>query len=1404
MKIKQLPNLLKLIITGIFFVTISINSNATIVTSATTGTWATASTWGGGVVPATTDTVVISSGDNVTVAANATIKKLTVEAGGYLTISSGKTLSVVGSDITINGLVNGAGALTFNTLNGILSGTGSVENTGSFNISKSISTTSSTNIIRSGSISILAAAIFTNNGTLIVSGNLNGATGATTAQFINATDAYLSIGNTLMTVGVLDASASGNTIDYASTAGRTVIATTYYNLTISGTGTKTIGAGTTTVLGDLTCSGILGGSSNTLDIKGDYTNTNTFSYSTSTVILSGSTNQTISLSATTSQSFYNLIVNKTSGSVSITNNSIVRNSLTLTSGNIINTGYKLTLGSATTSAATRGVLNYTSGTIVGGSFERYLHNTQSLATDFLFPVGTSSNYRPATINYTSITTSGKLALSFTESPTSNTGLPVTNGGVTSYNNFNDGQWVATGTSLVSTNYNLTLDANGFSSFALDANSRILTSATGTWAATGTHGSVTGSVLTRTGISGVTSSFAIASNNNCTLPTLQTIAGTALPCKNTTVTYSIPSNIGSTYAWTLPAGATISGSTNTNSINVVFDATTGSKTISVKETNSCGNGPTSTLTLNVGPVQPTKINGVSKVAEGDAGIVYYVDSLSGYTYTWSISGGTIASGQSKGRITANFATQGTSTLSVIATGCSSFASSTSKTITVAKTLVSTSGTGEIQDTAMWNGALITSTANILIDSGAVISVPASPTTLTGVTSLNISPSSTFTLNRNFAVSGNLVIDGTLNLNGFTLTVSGSDKLIRGNGSIIGAGTLSITGGSKTITADANLTIAGTVNIGTNSLVVTNNGAITIQTDLTGTGGGRSWVNGANSSLSVTGNVSVTSLNNGANSVLTVGGNVTSSPFVTGTGSTTNVTGTISTITLGTDAVLNATGTVTTFVAGTNSIANYLSSTAPTNLTATATGNTFNYKGVSPAIKATTYYNLNIDGSGVATLGATTIKGNFNALSGFTHGTATLTVSGSVEQSISSSDSAFYNLTITKPDTTQDVVFGTNLKVKNTVTMTLGNVNLNGKVLTLSSSTLSTGISGEKDNSRFIGNGYITATRNVPTGRTITGAGTGTGQFAGLGLVFATGTSDLGSVTVNRYTKSQGSGTNQTPSRYFDITPTNNSGLNVTLQTKYLEVEKSTTNIQPIKLWKSTDGGSNYSLPTGTFTFDSTNNIVTLAGISSFSRWAPGGPTAPVNPLPVELSKFSASREQNVIVVDWITVMEKDNKEFIVEKSVDGYNFEAIGHVSGNGNTNNVTRYNHSIINAPESEVFLRLKQVDFDGKYSYSKIIAVKAFETEDEGMEAIPSFSIFPNPVSENEVYLKFDNADKDIAVVQIYDASEKLYYTEEIEVEGNGVTKLFLVPSQTLSKGIYFVTIRTSTKTETLKLIVE
>ena len=1416
-----------------FFI-IAFQANSATISSSATGTWATPASWAGGIVPGITDTVIISSGDNISVGANTTIKKLTVNNGGYLTLLSGKTLTVSGSDLTINGLINGAGALSLNTASGVLSGTGSIENTGTFRVMQSLSIPSNATLIKSGSgITINNNVVITNNGSLTVYGAINGTTGATNAEFVNASNAYLSLTSSLMNIGILNASAVGNTIDFSGSATVTLKTTTYYHVSLTGSGSKRLG-GVIDVLGNLTSSAPFSCQNNNFTIAGDLTMSNTFTYGTGTVTFNGSSNQTLNATVSGAQSFYNLVVSKPTGVLTVLSNITARFALTMNSGNINNTGYKLTLGTASTNATTRGTLNYTSGTVVG-AFERWFATTNT-ASDFLFPVGTLTDYRPATVNFTTITTAGRLSYSFTTTPPSNTGLPTTSGGVTSYNNFNDGQWNATGLSLVSSNYKITLDANGFSAFAINGNSRVLTNSGSAWAANGTHDTQIGSFLSRTGISGVTAAFAIASDNNCTLPALATITGTQLPCKNSTVAYSIPNNVGSTYQWTLPAGASFSGASNTNSVNVIFGATTGTSTISVKETSACGQGPLATSTLNVGPVQPAKIIGSVKVAEGDEGVEYSVDSVAGYSYTWSVSGATIVSGQSKGKIKLNFGVQGVATLDVITLGCSEFAPTVSKTINIAKVLVSTDSIGNIDNPAVFQGAIVTSTANIMIDSAAVITVPLA-STVTSVANLNISNGGTFTLERNFTVSGNLVVDGVLNTNGFSLVLSGADKTITGNGTINGTGIISITGGNKTITSDAVIVIPGNLSVDANSITVTNNGSVTIQGDLTrsASSASRVWTNATNSVLNVTGNVVLNTLNTGSNSTITVGGNMASTTTtgtstaltvggnltgttITGASSTTNVTGTTGTITAGASSTLSLTGAVTTVTAGVSSIVNLTSTIGTCNCT--ATGNTVNYIGTSQAVKGTTYHHINLSGTGLATLGGNitvngdlnlnntasvdaaartlTLKGNFistsSATTPFVASTSTLSFTGTTEQNLNfTSTPTFNNITVNKAS--EDLKIGGNIKVASTLTMTLGDINLNSYNIDLETTGT---LASEKETSRIKGNtGSITAVRTV-------GQGVTSLNVAGLGAILTTpnnAANNLGSVSVIRSHSSFGSGNNATPNRSYDVTPSLNTGLSTTLRLSYLTSEIPVGAVTPVNIYRSTNGATNFAAPEAG-TVSTGTNFVQLTGITSFSKWVPGGATPPSNPLPVELSHFAASREQNLIPIVWTTTMERNNQEFVIEKSTDGTNFEAVASIAGVGNTNNVTNYNYNLLNAPEAAVFFRLKQVDFDGQYAYSKIIAVSP--STELGNVNESEFSIFPNPVTSNEIFLKFVYVPKETVVVKIFDASEKVHYTEEIDVEGDGVTKLYLVPSQTLSKGVYFTTIKTSTKLHTIKLIIE
>jgi len=95
-------------------------------------------------------------------------------------------------------------------------------------------------------------------------------------------------------------------------------------------------------------------------------------------------------------------------------------------------------------------------------------------------------------------------------------------------------------------------------------------------------------------------------------TAGTITGTASVCVGATgVAYSIPAVTGaSSYIWTVPLGAAISGGLNTNNITVDFPTGAVSGNITVYATNSCGNGtvsPNFAVTVNAIPATPVVTN-----------------------------------------------------------------------------------------------------------------------------------------------------------------------------------------------------------------------------------------------------------------------------------------------------------------------------------------------------------------------------------------------------------------------------------------------------------------------------------------------------------------------------------------------------------------------------------------------------------------------------------------------------------------------------------------------------------------------------------------------------------------------------------------------------------------------------
>lgn len=118
------------------------------------------------------------------------------------------------------------------------------------------------------------------------------------------------------------------------------------------------------------------------------------------------------------------------------------------------------------------------------------------------------------------------------------------------------------------------------------------------------------------------------------------------------------------------------------------------------------------------------------------------------------------------------------------------------------------------------------------------------------------------------------------------------------------------------------------------------------------------------------------------------------------------------------------------------------------------------------------------------------------------------------------------------------------------------------------------------------------------------------------------------------------------------------------------------------------------------------------------------------LPVTLLNFNASLNNKQVLLKWATSTEFNNNYFEVERSADHQNYHSIGKIKGAGNSNRLNEYT-SIDRAPlEGVNYYRLKQTDADGKFSYSKVIAVKFAGNGS-------SLSIFPNPVT-NFVTLSF------------------------------------------------------------------
>ena len=93
------------------------------------------------------------------------------------------------------------------------------------------------------------------------------------------------------------------------------------------------------------------------------------------------------------------------------------------------------------------------------------------------------------------------------------------------------------------------------------------------------------------------------------------------------------------------------------------------------------------------------------------------------------------------------------------------------------------------------------------------------------------------------------------------------------------------------------------------------------------------------------------------------------------------------------------------------------------------------------------------------------------------------------------------------------------------------------------------------------------------------------------------------------------------------------------------------------------------------------------------------------IPVELTSFTANISGGIVVLNWTTATETNNQGFEVQRS-NGGEYQTLGFVQGNGTSTQPHSYTFSDQNTANGTYSYRLKQVDFDGSFAYSKVVDV--------------------------------------------------------------------------------------------------
>ncbi|MBL6449885.1 T9SS type A sorting domain-containing protein [Fulvivirga sp. 29W222] len=188
---------------------------------------------------------------------------------------------------------------------------------------------------------------------------------------------------------------------------------------------------------------------------------------------------------------------------------------------------------------------------------------------------------------------------------------------------------------------------------------------------------------------------------------------------------------------------------------------------------------------------------------------------------------------------------------------------------------------------------------------------------------------------------------------------------------------------------------------------------------------------------------------------------------------------------------------------------------------------------------------------------------------------------------------------------------------------------------------------------------------------------------------------------------------------------------------------------------------------------------VSGVNSFS---PFGIEGGNSPLPVELIHFEAELINDKVKLAWETASELNNDFFTIEKSTDLKNFGEVDVIPGKGTTNENSKY-LTFDHYPIAGVsYYRLKQTDFDGTTSYSRLVQINYNGGEHRLL------TLYPVPSDGHGITLAMTNASeiKEIPL-RITDIQGRTVYQNIVSGHSSPIRLDF---NKKLSRGVYLLKI--------------